>query len=185
MKYKRHLPHWLPEGAILHLTWRLSNTLPTPEPDILLRDYVSRAPKGPMWLADPRIAQVVVDALNYGEEHRKLYELFAWVLMPNHVHVLLEPRTELSTITRWLKGRTARTANRILGLTNQPFWSQESYDHIVRSPEEFRNTAYYIEENPVRARLVELPNQWRWSSAWEELDGPQKTMAYRTKTNAC
>ncbi len=47
--------------------------------------------------------------------------------MPNHVHVVLEPRRALPQMMRWLKGRTARQANRILGRRGQPFWQDESY----------------------------------------------------------
>jgi len=165
MFYNRHLPHDLPEGAILHVTWRLSNSLPAPQPEILLKDYKPPRPLGPTWLKDERIAQMLVDALNYGAAERRDYNLFAYVVMPNHVHILIEPLEELSTIMCWLKGRTARLANRILERKNQPFWQDESYDHWIRTAKEFNETIHYIENNPVRAKLVELPEDWRWSSA--------------------
>ena len=184
MRYKRHLPHWLPEGAVLHVSWRLAESWPAPKPEVLERKYsVSTGPSGPRWLADARIAQTVAGALHFGAEERKLYELFAWVVMPNHVHILIEPYLELPAVMRWLKGRTARVANRILGRTNQPFWCEESYDHIIRSAEEFRNTAYYIEANPVRAGFVASPDDWRFSNAF---DRPRKTTAGRTRgLNGC
>jgi putative transposase len=175
MRYKRHLPHSLPEGAVLPVSWHLAGSLPSREPEILFRNSVRLKPSGPMWLTDPRIAQIVVDALHFGAEQRNSYELFPYVVMPNHVHILIEPFIELPVIMRWLKGRTARTANRLLGRTNQSFWQDESYDHWIRSAEEFKSTAHYIEQNPVRARLVEFADQWRWSSA-SAVDRPQKTM---------
>jgi REP element-mobilizing transposase RayT len=134
-------------------------------PEILRRNSTKTGQKGPIWLADSRIAEVVVRVLNFGANERKLYDLFAYVVMPNHVHALMEPHVELSTITRWLKGRTARIANRLLGRTREPFWHEESYDHIIRSAEEFHKTLNYIEQNPVRAGYVAFAESWRFSSA--------------------
>ena len=72
---------------------------------------VDQAAFGPVWLQDARIARVVADALLYGESGRHSYQLRAWVIMPNHVHVLPRPKTSVPAITRWLKGSTARQAN--------------------------------------------------------------------------
>jgi REP element-mobilizing transposase RayT len=104
-------------------------------------------------------------ALQYGERVRQLYHLHAWVIMPNHVHVVLEPRVAMPSIMRWLKGRTGRMANRILGRTGMPFWQDESFDHWVRSAEELQELIDYVEGNPVKAGLVEGNEQWAWSSA--------------------
>jgi len=75
---------------------------------------LDKAAFGPDWLRDTRIAQCVADALRYGQWQLKIYELHAWVVMPNHVHVLLRPRVPLARITRAIKGFTARQANGIL-----------------------------------------------------------------------
>jgi REP element-mobilizing transposase RayT len=93
------------------------------------------------------------------------YESQAWVVMPNHVHLLILPRVSLPQITRWIKGRTAREANRLLGRTGQPFWEPESYDHWVRSEKELHQIEHYIEQNPVAAGLAIAPEDWLWSSA--------------------
>jgi REP element-mobilizing transposase RayT len=85
--------------------------------------------------------------------------------MPNHVHTILDPIGPMPTIMRWLKGRTARVANRLLGRTQTPFWQDESFDRWVRSPEELRYLVGYVEENPVKAGLVASKEQWKWSSA--------------------
>jgi hypothetical protein len=74
-------------------------------------------------------------------------------------------RTEMQAIMRWLKGRTGPIANRILGLTGAPFWQNESFDHWVRSPEEFSYLIEYAQNNPVRAGLADPREQWQWSSA--------------------
>ena len=104
-------------------------------------------------------------ALQHGETARQFYHLHAWVIMPNHVHVVLEPCVAMPGIMRWLKGRTARMANRILGRTGMQFWQEESFDHWVRSEEELQAVIEYVEENPVKAGLVETKEQWPLSSA--------------------
>jgi len=85
--------------------------------------------------------------------------------MPNHVHVVFEPHTALPTIMRWLKGRTSRQANRRLGRTGMPFWQDESFDHWIRSDEELNDIIAYVENNPVKAGLIEVREHWPWSSA--------------------
>ncbi len=187
--YRRRLPHWIPDQAIVFLTWRLAGSLPAPSPDVgrtenpdptqfLQRDErLDRPACGPVWLQDPRIADVVSNALRYGETVRQLYTLVAWVIMPNHVHVILEPRIALPNILRWLKGRTSRVANRILGRTGTPFWQDESFDHWVRSGEELQELIGYVEGNPVKARLVAAEEQWPWSSAWQRADDEKRSSA--------
>jgi REP element-mobilizing transposase RayT len=81
--------------------------------------------------------------------------------------MLLTPHQPLPVITRWLKGSTAREANRLLQRTGKPFWRDESFDRLVRNGDEFRRTARYIEYNPVSAGFVDSADDWRWSSAWQ------------------
>ena len=85
--------------------------------------------------------------------------------MPNHVHVLVTPTV---VATKWLgplKGFIAYEANRILGRSGNPFCQHESYDHLVRSDEEFGRIRRYIENNPASAGLVSEPADFEWSSA--------------------
>ena len=129
--------------------------------------YMDRAASGPTWLKDPRIAECVVRSLLQGERDWNLYELFSWVVMPNHVHVLLNPHRKLSEITRPIKKNSAREANVMLGRVGQSFWQDESYDHWVRDAREFDRITSYIESNPISAGLADHSAAWRWSSAWE------------------
>jgi len=183
---RRHLPHWIPGEAAVFATWRLAGSLPA-QPEILEWDrrspfVVCRSPlkpnrptddkkrssvplPGPLWLQEPRIASVVVDALLYGETERQFYRLLAWVVMPNHVHAILQPDSPMPTIMRWLKGRTGRVANRILGRTGAAFWQDESFDRWIRSEDELRYFVEYVENNPLKAGLAESKEQWPWSSA--------------------
>jgi len=100
--------------------------------------------------------------------------------MPNHVHVVFEPKAALPEVMRWLKGRTSRLANRILGRTGMPFRQGESYDHWIRSTEELDEVIAYFENNPVNANLVESAEQWPWSSARLKADDTQRSSAPRT-----
>jgi putative transposase len=182
MFYRRKLPHWHPdltEATFLFVTWRLAGSipwarlpqLPTGVPlsagraFLALDREVDQAAFGPVWLQDGRVASVVADALLYGESGRRFYQLRAWVIMPNHVHVLLLPHTSLPVIMRWLKGSTARQAKRILGRTGQAFWQDESFDHRVRDEAELNRLVHYVEHNPVSAGLAVNPCAWHWSSA--------------------
>jgi REP element-mobilizing transposase RayT len=126
---------------------------------------LDRAATGPRHLCRPEIARLVVGALGDGESRFQRYQLHSYVVMPNHVHLLVTPGVPA---TKWLgplKGFTAHEANLILGLTGQPFWQNESHDHLVRSPEEFERIRRYIENNPVKAGLVTNPEEFQWSSA--------------------
>jgi putative transposase len=175
--YRRRLPHWHPAGASIFLTWRLYGSLPhrqnaLPENSqtmegqrfLVLDRQLDSASSGPTWLKDPNVAACVADALSIGEKQWELYELFAWVVMSNHVHVLLNPHKALREVTRAVKSTSARQANRILGRSGFRFWQEESYDHWVRDAKEFDRIVRYIEANPLRARLVERVEDWPWSS---------------------
>jgi REP element-mobilizing transposase RayT len=78
------------------------------------------------------------------------YTLHAWVVMPNHVHMLITPLGSVSALMQRLKGVTAREANSQLGRSGTPFWQHESYDRLVRDAQEFRRIENYIVQNPVR-----------------------------------
>ncbi len=174
--YRRRLPHWQPADKPLFLTWRLHGTLPRNRyigSEGLTSGYafacvdrfLDRCECGPTWLGRDDIARLVADALRYGERTLGFYRLHSWVVMPNHVHVLLTPSVAASKLEQSLKGFTARQANQMLGRTGEPFWQRESYDHWARNEDECRRIARYIERNPVRAGLAERAEDYRWSSA--------------------
>jgi putative transposase len=95
-----------------------------------------------------------------------LCSLHAFVIMPNHVHLLCTPVVSLAEVLRRNKGPTARLANGLLGRHGVKFWQEEYFDRIVRIGDEFGRIRRYIEWNPVKAGLVALPEEFRWSSAW-------------------
>jgi putative transposase len=177
--YHRNLPHGFPEARPIFLTWRLHGSLPacilqklraekalTAGQEFAKADqHLDRAEAGPLWLKDTRIAECVSQCLELGDSKFHQYDLYSFVVMANHVHVLLRPNIGLQRITKSLKGVTARAANQILRRSRQPFWQQESYDHWCRDNNEFQRIRAYIAKNPVKAGLVTEPEQWPWSSA--------------------
>lgn len=127
------------------------------------------------WLIQEKVAKKVIDALFYHDTD--LYDLYEFVVLPNHVHILLRPLPDeeneedrdsfytLERINKSLKGYTARIANELLNRTGNPFWQTESYDHWVRDQEEYTNIVQYIQSDPLRSNLVDDPSNWKWSSA--------------------
>jgi REP element-mobilizing transposase RayT len=171
VEYRRNLLHFQPNGAARFITFRLHGTLPLPSG----RDGRAFAAAdreldctvfGPCWLRDPRVAACMAGIIRESAQVRHLYELAAFVVMPNHVHLLIDPGAPAPKITQFVKGVSARRANALLGRTGQTFWQGESYDHWVRSSDERNRIIRYIEFNPVRAGLAPEPGLFRYSSAF-------------------
>ena len=103
-------------------------------------------------LRDPDLARVVADSLGHFDGGR--YELADFVVMPNHVHALMAPigSHSVEDACRSWKHFTAQELNRRLERTGH-FWQGESFDHLVRSPEQLEATRRYIIDNPVKAGL--------------------------------
>ena len=122
------------------------------------------------WLADPRIARAVADAVRHFDGER--YDLLAFVVMPSHLHWVFRPREDWADDRRSPRERivhavnsfTASECNRLLGRSG-PFWQHESYDHWVRDDEELGRVVDYVEQNPVKAGLVATAAEWPFSSA--------------------
>jgi len=191
------LPHLKREGASYFVTFRLAGTLPkevllrlkreresivaeacahhrplTWSEQRDLFDWYSAkvdayldAGHGDCWLRRPDVAKLVLDALQFFQGDR--YDLHAWVVMPNHVHVVVHPRGShpLSSILKSWKTYTALQANRLLNRTGHPFWQSESYDHCCRDQDDRARCCEYTLRNPVTAGLCADPRDWPWSSA--------------------
>ena len=113
---------------------------------------LDHARTGSLYLQQPEMAQMVVEAIYYREQDLKHYDLHAFVVMANHVHLLITPRVAVSKLMQSLKRFTGLEGNRMLGLAG-PFWQDESYDRLVRDGMEFERIVRYIERNPVNAGL--------------------------------
>ena len=120
---------------------------------------------GACWLSKLEIASLVAGVLNHFAGQR--YELRAWVVMPNHVHAVVWPMPghTLSGILHSWKSFTSSQANKLLHRTGQEFWQAESFDHWIRDDEERARLVAYVENNPVKARLCQRPEDWKWTSA--------------------
>ncbi len=107
---------------------------------------------GECWLKNPKVADIVEQALHHFDGER--YLLGNYAIMPNHVHVLLRPvmNHSLSEILHSWKSFTAKEANKVLSRTGE-FWQDESFDHIVRDESSLEKFANYIAENPTQARV--------------------------------
>jgi len=116
------------------------------------------------------VADLVVEAILFGAEQMGQYELGAFAVMPNHVHLSVTPRVPMPRLTKRLKGFTARQANLLLHRTGEPFWQEESYDHWVRSETEWTRIGRYIENNPVSGGLAARAEDYAWSSAFHRHD---------------
>ena len=178
MYYERNLPHWHPAGRQILITWRLQGSLPQQIVIQLRRSpdksgtQFARAERfldgglfGPLWLGMQPIASIVMHAICKGARELGQYQLLAYVVMPNHVHLLIAPEVPLARITGGIKGATSRQANALLKRTGEAFWQSESFDHWVRTPTESGRIRQYIEQNPIKAGLVSSADQWLWSSA--------------------
>jgi putative DNA methylase len=119
---------------------------------------------GECFLKDNRVAMLVQDSLTKFDGLR--YNLFSWVVMPNHSHFLLTRSEgwELDKLMHSHKSYTAHEANKILKRGGQ-FWREEYFDRYVRNADHFRKVVSYIENNPVKARLCSKAADWPFSSA--------------------
>ncbi|HSE43052.1 MAG TPA: transposase [Acidobacteriota bacterium] len=140
---------------------------------------------GDCWLKIPEIAQLVVNALGHFDGIR--YHLFAWCIMPNHVHVIFKPissgselQSDLISILHSWKSFTAHKANKILKRSGE-FWQSEYYDHVIRSDEELHYYITYTLNNPVKAALCDNWEEWPWSGCSEAVKkGIEQSLAGET-----
>ncbi|MCC7245864.1 MAG: transposase [Saprospiraceae bacterium] len=121
-------------------------------------EYLDLSLNGPYWLLQKEVSEVVAQEMKLHDAH--WFNLWAYCIMSNHVHLLLTllPNAPgLTKIMQNIKGYSAIKANRILGRNGQ-FWERESYDHVVRNGHSFERIVKYILENPVKAKVVK---SWR------------------------
>jgi Rad3-related DNA helicase/REP element-mobilizing transposase RayT len=180
--YGGHLPHWSQEGCTYFVTFRLGDSIPQeklrqwerernawlkehPEPhsESDLREYHEQfterfhhwldAGAGECWLRRPAISEIVEKALRFFDRER--YSLGHFVIMPNHVHVLVRPVQGhmLHEILQAWKSFTAHKINEALERSGR-FWQEESFDCIVRNEAQLTKFGFYIHENPAKAGLT-------------------------------
>jgi len=172
-----YLPHRDEPGLVQFVSFRLADAFPAElrsewesllriEDDrkrrILLENYLDLG-RGACHLRQPDIAKVVEDSLLF--RHQIQYDLRAWVVMPNHVHLLfLVQEVPMAQLVDAWKGYTAKEINRRLGRCGQ-FWQEGYWDTYMRDGDHEVKIRQYIENNPTKAKLVLAPKSWSWSSA--------------------
>ena len=177
-----YLPHFDGGERAQFITFRLHDSLPR---EVLLRwkeelkleqsaesqsimrrrveAYLDQG-HGDCYLRNRAVADMVQDALLFHDETK--YRLWAWVIMPNHVHILCTPCAgqSLARIMHSLKSFTSSEANKMLNRSGR-FWQKEYFDRYIRNTRQFVRTVAYIENNPVKANLCAKPEDWPFSSA--------------------
>ncbi len=120
---------------------------------------------GKCFLSHPEVAAKIQSALLHFHEVK--YILHAWVIMPNHLHLLLSllKGYHLNQVVRDFKKYSARMCNKILNRHGE-FWYRDYYDRYIRDAMHYNNSLSYIHHNPVQAKLCLRPEDWRFSSAW-------------------
>jgi len=167
--YKNHLPHINFPGAIQFVTFRLIDSLPAKliNANVKIRELSLDQCYGSCILKYPNLAAIIeAELLKYAGID---YILHAYVIMPNHVHVMITviSKKYLWQITKQWKGNSAFKINQ-LREKNGSIWQKESFDHYIRDNFYFLKTKRYIELNPVKAGLCNKPEQWRFSSAYKQ-----------------
>jgi type I restriction enzyme R subunit/putative DNA methylase len=191
-----YLPHCDFPGLVQFVTFRLADSMPESrrgewehllkieddrEKRMKLEEYLDRG-VGECHLRDPRIAKLAEDALLF--QHKEFYELLAWCVMPNHVHVLVHVwQKPLWKMVRSWKHFVQTQANRVLVERRPPArrdsemnsnepgrrpafqWQREYWDTFMRDDEQVRKAVRYIENNPVKVKLCQAAAEWPFSSA--------------------
>lgn len=176
-----YLPHFDAGAVVQTVTFRLADSLP--------REFYEKAAAvasndrdrffllekgmdqglGNCLLTDAANAVVVRHALEYFDGQR--YRLLAWVIMPNHVHVMVEQvfGCPLAGVIHSWKSFTAHAINK-RQCSNGRVWSSDYFDRFVRDEKHYANAKFYIENNPVKAKLAVAPEDWSYSSAAIQAD---------------
>lgn len=141
---ERNLPHWELKGSTYFITVRVVPELGKP-------------------FLKPLLANWFMKFLQ--NHHSVLYELLAFVIMPDHLHLIIKPlpHQTLSKIMQQLKGGSSFQLNKLLNKSG-PFWQKESFDHLIRDQAGLRDKWDYIRENPVKAKLVSVKDGYPFSS---------------------
>jgi REP element-mobilizing transposase RayT len=178
-----YLPHIDAPWEAQMVTFRLADALPghviaqikqerhslsKTDPRCAVADKWLDKGHGECILQDPENAQIVRDVLH--RDAGRLYTLMAWVIMPNHVHAILQPFDEepLWAIVQTWKSVTSHRIQRRQGGQGR-LWQRSYFDRMIRDTRHLAQSVLYIEHNPVQAGLAATPEDWRWSSAYEDL----------------
>ena len=157
-KYRRKLPHIRIPGGIYHVRLRIHSSFSYLKSDL---DF-----------------KIIEDALMF--VHKKSCILLAYVIMPNHTHMVIQPLPTKASWSAWcdyteqhrvedilgsIKKFSARRINLRHLRTGEPFWESECFDRVMRNEDDLEKVIDYIHGNPVRWGLTKRPEDYRWTSA--------------------
>ncbi|MCH5241421.1 MAG: transposase [Muribaculaceae bacterium] len=174
IQWSGNLPHWNQDNVIQYVTFRLSDSLPQSKLKdfILLKNEWLKNHQKPWSEDECEEYEELFDSVDqwldqgYGECHLKYkeaidivemslrkydgkrYDLYDYIIMPNHVHMLILPRIgyELKEILKSIKGYSGNAINKLLGRHGK-FWMKESFDRLIRSISDYENKVEYIKHN--------------------------------------
>ena len=134
---------------------------------------------GACHLKKPELAKIVAESISHYDGEQ--YDLAAWCVMSNHVHLLIKPRDgfELSKILQGIKRASANRINKALGRSGA-LWQKESFDHIVRDADEFATQMRCVRENPLKAGLEEYEFVFENANVVTEPQSDQRLRASAT-----
>lgn len=179
--YRGFLPHFDIGSRYQMITYRLNDSLPAEvltylrekeSDNIEYRKKIEKlidAGYGSCLLKEPAVAEMIIE--NWIFFDKKKYDLIAYVVMPNHVHVMIKMYLEapLSKIIHSWKSYTSKKFNSVLKNENKDIsdvkWEHDYWDRYIRDENHFVSAVDYIHNNPVKAGLCKLPEDWHYSSS--------------------
>jgi len=189
--HRGYLPHFDSDHVHQMITYRLADSLGARaarpqqnEDDLAYRKRIeTQLDKnyGSCALKDPEIAQAIIENWQHFDPDR--YKLIVYVVMPNHVHLLIRP-TEGQSLSKIIHGWKSYTG-KLLGARAArphsslhagkppalPGWQPDYFDRYIRDENHYRAAIDYIHNNPVKAALCQAPTDWPWSSARQYAPG--------------
>lgn len=190
VRKRSDIPHWHVPNGLYFVTWRLADSLPRHVKTRLAEirkalrtareaDYhgaharmmereifkfteseLDRG-RGSCRLRNPQVAALVISILEYRDGVD--YDLLAYTLMPNHVHLVFRLKCELHELMKRWKSYTSHEANKILSRTGA-FWQADYFDVLMRDSEQLERTIAYVLNNPAKAGL----HKWPYARSWPE-----------------
>jgi REP element-mobilizing transposase RayT len=147
-KYRRNLPHYQNAGKTYLVTF------------VTLR----------RWILPPLARDIAIEEV--AGVHNDFAFVHVGIVMPDHVHIVMQPLWDnsgvtyaLCTIVGRVKGRSARRINLAMGRRGR-VWFDESHDHQIRNDESLVEKIEYVLQNPVRKGIVRTPDEYRWIWRW-------------------
>lgn len=147
-------------------------------------------------LSKKRACEWMVEAIKLSRQTNP-YDLWAWVIMPEHVHLVLLPHKKVKVASilttmkqsvsrraiNWLRKNSPEYLSKLLdvqpnGKSSYRFWQRGGgYDRNLRSARDVHEKVMYVHQNPVKRGLVDSPEKWDWSSAQSWIDGTDKPIS--------